>query len=480
MNAYGHRPPQYPYPKDDLHHFNPNTYQQNPVPHPVNTMGVSSVNSNFHPNYKYTSRHPHEPSKFSNFDKEVPSNNVEYARGGWSNGNVSEPAPEKYYSVNVPPANTQPSYQTELKPETCVPKNFKPEHNTQSNWDNPVNQYSNVRLAIFLENCNVSYDLLESDLRELFSYYSGVHSLYISPEYPAAELVLTDPNACKTACSDLNGVVLHGIGTLRCVVMLPGQSLNSLMSTANVYQNFNKPTSSNSSASTVDNPNLRYSYNEMKNTNGHGKVNHPRPLTVNNVEHVVGMTNRPNTNRLCRFELIELFSFEPDFDVTAQILGPNNTNIEYIMKNANNKVDISIKGKPLNSASATDRLHITISSNDFYSYNKAIFMTEDLLCSVCEKYVEFVRERGKMVSNLIGFCRHEYEEDNSGKLDYKGSLEKPKTWLENNNKRFNNQKFNHYRNNFSKKVNDRSRPIPPSRNQNQRIPANPRNRGFRK
>ncbi|BAM40013.1 conserved hypothetical protein [Theileria orientalis strain Shintoku] len=476
MNAYGHRAPQYPYSRDGATSYAVNSYAPNPPPHPASSMGSTPQFS--HSKFGY--RHPrHDSLKYNSvYPKEAPPAHLDYNHVGWTN--AGSDAPPDYYSMNAPPNASHAPY-SDLKDSYAGSRAYsKPEAPPHSGWDDPVvNQYSNVRLAMFLENCNYSCELMESDLRELFSYYSGINSISMSPDYPAAELILNDPSACSAAVSELNGFVLNGIGTLRCVLMRSGQTLDSLLSNANVFQPYKAPSSAS------DAPSTRYSYspdsgpakNGIFHAPNQGAAKPPRPITLNGVEHVPGVSNRPDVKRMARFELTELFSYEPDFDVTNTILGPNNANIEYIMKNSDNKVDISLKGKPLNAAPVSDRLHLSITSNDFYPYNRAIFMVEDLLSSVCEKYVDYVKACGHSVSHLMGFRRHEYEQDAEGLLDYKGYVDKEKTWLDQLPRRMPYKP--NYRNNF-KKVSDRSRPIPNARPVAARVVPSARNRPMRK
>lgn len=112
-------------------------------------------------------------------------------------------------------------------------------------------------------------------------------------------------------------------------------------------------------------------------------------------------------------------------------------------------------------------------------------MVEDMLSSVCEKYVAYVRERGKIVSNLVGFKRHEYEEDKNGNLDYKGVVEKPKTWLDGHNARRHGSSFSKPSSSYvsrvsgpPKKFHDRGRPAPSVRPNPRAV--NPRSRSIRK
>ncbi|KAK2194649.1 bifunctional K Homology domain [Babesia duncani] len=309
----------------------------------------------------------------------------------------------------------------------------------------PLNTYANTRLAVFVENPQYNYELIESDLRELFSYYSGVHGLSIMPEYPAAELILSDVSSCNLAAQDLNGIVINGVGTIRCVVMQPGQILNTLIPA------FQIPAYGIANSLKQHQP----AYN-----NNTTAPRSKRSL----VEHVPGISTLPNVRRVCRFELVDLFTYEPDFNVAAVILGPSNKNIEYIMTTTSNKVDLSITGKPLNSASVAERLHVSIDSVDFEAYDKAIELVEFLLTTVCEKYVNFVRKRGKIVSNLVGYKRHEYELQD-GELEYKGCIDKPKTWLETGRRSRNSgggrslSRSNNNTSKYQKRVNERHRTI---------------------
>lgn len=67
------------------------------------------------------------------------------------------------------------------------------------------------RLAIFIINPKQNYQLLEEDLRELFSYYcANVQNITIWHDRAAAEVVLSSLSACTSACRDLDGLFLQG------------------------------------------------------------------------------------------------------------------------------------------------------------------------------------------------------------------------------------------------------------------------------
>ncbi|CDR95335.1 hypothetical protein, conserved [Babesia bigemina] len=284
-----------------------------------------------------------------------------------------------------------------------------------------------LRAALFIEYAKSDFHLVESDLEELFSHFGGASKIDVKNDVAAAEVTLADGAAGRAAIEELNGLNIPNVGILRCVELHGGETLDRALSKAQLFEQRQsaKP------------------YNAPRGADA--RVTH------------TNAASDTKCKRVARLELIELFTYEPEFNVTATILGPNNNNIKFIMRNSGGNVDIAITGKPLNSAPVCERLHISVSSRDYPAYLKALDMLEDLLTTVCEKFVEFVRSRGKVVSNLVGFKRHEYQEIN-GNLEYKGVTEKWKSWL---NKRCNASpyKTNNVNRPPSKRVNDRSRGI---------------------
>lgn len=286
-----------------------------------------------------------------------------------------------------------------------------------------------TRLAIFLEYAKGSFQFVENDIRELFTYFGGISTVSVKSDIAAAEVTLPDGSAAAAAVRELNSLVIPGIGTLRCTELKRGETLNHLVSKTRLYEKSNNNKSHSN----------RKSYDDSRPSNS-------------------GHSENSGTRRLSRFELIDLFTFEPEFDVAAQILGVDNANIEYIMKNAEGKVDITITGKPLNSAPIAERLHVTLSSCDIVAYTNALDMIEELLSTVCENFVAYAQSLGKPVSSSVGFGRHEYKEIN-GVLEYNGVIEKQKTWLQKRNLNSNYKSKQHNSSPQYRKVNDRSRGI---------------------
>ncbi|GBE61460.1 hypothetical protein, conserved [Babesia ovata] len=283
-----------------------------------------------------------------------------------------------------------------------------------------------LRAALFIEYARADFRLVESDLEELFSYFGGTSRIYIKRYAAAAEITFTDGAQGRAAIEELNGLNIPNVGTLRCVELHNGDTLERALAKAHLHEQRQ--------------PSRPY--------------HAPRGSDARQT-HSTNIDTK--CKRVTRLELIDLFTYEPEFNVAANILGPNNSNIKYIMRNCGGKVDIEITGKPLNSAPVCDRLHISMSSREYHAYLKALDMLEDLLTTVCEKFVDFVRSRGKVVSNVVGFKRHEYQEIN-GNLEYKGATEKWKSWL---HKRCSTPPYRNAHDTRlpSKRVNDRSRGI---------------------
>ncbi|GFE54761.1 hypothetical protein BaOVIS_021650 [Babesia ovis] len=256
-----------------------------------------------------------------------------------------------------------------------------------------------IRVALYVAHATGDYRLVESDLRELFSYFGGISKLEIHSSYAAAELTLLDSAGATSAIAELNGLSISGVGTLRCTELRNGQTLETVL--------------------------LRTKSADHKRGSRSTDAANPH----SDSRHAVSSSHKAALSMVARLELVDMFAFEPEFDVAATLLGPKNGNIEYVLRNSGGVVDIAIRGKPLNSAPPSERLHVYLSSRDSVSYTKALHMLEDLVASVCEKFVSFARSRGKRVSNFVGFKRHEYQDVN-GSLEYRGVTERPKTWLQ--------------------------------------------------
>ncbi|ORM40805.1 uncharacterized protein BXIN_2264 [Babesia sp. Xinjiang] len=292
---------------------------------------------------------------------------------------------------------------------------------------------NNTRAALFIEHATGEYNFVERDLVELFVNFGGISKIDIKPTFPAAELTFIDNAGGLAAIDELNGIAIPGVGTLRCVELRNGEKLDHAISNVHLFdQNRNSG-----------------SYNTG---NSYNDTRHKRAVPTQNTVYA----------RVARLELIDLFTYEPGFGITEAILGPNNSNIEYIMRNSGGVVDIAIRGKPLNSAPVAERLHVCLSSREIPAYLKALDLLEDLLTSVCERFVEYAQTRGKPVSNHLGFKRHEYQEIN-GKLEYYGVTERPKSWLQ---KRRHNPQQNvapYYQRVPFKRPNDRNKGVPTAR-----------------
>lgn len=135
--------------------------------------------------------------------------------------------------------------------------------------------------------------------------------------------------------------------------------------------------------------------------------------------------------RVFRLELVDLFTFHPELDIPALIIGADSSNIQYVLEETKNKVDIELDGVPCNEAPIAERLHLTVSALDNEAYTTAVETLEDLLQSVCQQFAEFWVERkpGVPIPKTVGFRRHEYQEGDDGQLVYLGQTERPKPWL---------------------------------------------------
>lgn len=123
---------------------------------------------------------------------------------------------------------------------------------------------------------------------------------------------------------------------------------------------------------------------------------------------------------LCRLELIDLFSFHPEFDVPARIVGTNNSHIEYVLSEAKHRVDIDLNGIPVDYAPVMERLHLTVTALDQEAYTIAVETLEDLLRSICQQFSDFCAQHGKVMAGPCrpGFRRHEYREGFDGQFIY--------------------------------------------------------------
>ncbi|OEH76677.1 hypothetical protein cyc_08311 [Cyclospora cayetanensis] len=185
------------------------------------------------------------------------------------------------------------------------------------------------RLLLFIDGPTRPFALQESDIRSCVSAYGQVQNVVILRDRAAAEISF-GPSSGLTAClQDLDGVTLEGIGVLRAVVLPPGISAAAALP-----------------ESAADPPQQSQSF----------------------AGPAAAATTGPAASQL---ELVGLFGEEPAFSVAAAIQGANNSNIQYIIEQARHKIDIGIRGKPVNDAPVADRLHLTLSSDDAEAFDKA-------------------------------------------------------------------------------------------------------------
>nr|CEL76499.1 TPA: hypothetical protein BN1205_067310 [Toxoplasma gondii VEG] len=265
------------------------------------------------------------------------------------------------------------------------------------------------RMVVFIDYPAAAFSLVPEDVRNFLSVFGAVKQVSLSRKRAAAEVVMSPASAVEACVKELNETFLPGLGVLRVSALAPrGPPIEELLP-----------------ASTADPaaPNLegrRPEGEEPRRDSGREPQGEARKEEER---------RREARKRVCRLELVGLFAYEPEFDVTRAILGEHNGNISYIMDQTQHKVDLSIKGKAVNEAPVAERLHLSLSSNDAEAYDKALSMAEDLLQSVCEQFVSFCQSKHLPPPANATFRRHQYEQQTDGSLTYLGVAERAPVWL---------------------------------------------------
>ncbi|XP_026193319.1 collagen alpha-1(VII) chain [Cyclospora cayetanensis] len=288
------------------------------------------------------------------------------------------------------------------------------------------------RLLLFIDGPTRPFALQESDIRSCVSAYGQVQNVVILRDRAAAEISF-GPSSGLTAClQDLDGVTLEGIGVLRAVVLPPGISAAAALpeSAADPPQQSQSFAGPAAAATTGPAASQWGPCTWMPHDPRQRPQNDSSLLPVQQQQPHTSTSG--NAKRVCRLELVGLFGEEPAFSVAAAIQGANNSNIQYIIEQARHKIDIGIRGKPVNDAPVADRLHLTLSSDDAEAFDKALAMSEDLVQSVCDQFVSYCKDRHVPLAHPVGFRRHMYQQQpgsgapGGGALIYMGATERIK------------------------------------------------------
>ncbi|CBZ54230.1 Plasmodium vivax PV1H14060_P, related [Neospora caninum Liverpool] len=276
------------------------------------------------------------------------------------------------------------------------------------------------RMAVFIDYPAAAFSLVPEDVRNFLSVFGTVKQVSLSRRRAAAD-VLISPAAAVDACvKELNETFLPGFGVLRVSPLAArGPPIEELLpaSTADPLAppGVGKAAPAEAPPGRREPDEARFDRREAKAKGDSRKGDEDR--------------RREGRKQVCRLELVGLFTYEPEFDVTRALLGEHNGNISYIMDQTQHKVDLSIKGKAVNEAPVAERLHLSLSSDDAEAYEKALNMAEDLLQSVCEQFVAFCRSKHLPPPVTATFRRHQYEQQPDGSLTYLGVTERAPVWL---------------------------------------------------
>ncbi|PFH35142.1 hypothetical protein BESB_060290 [Besnoitia besnoiti] len=301
------------------------------------------------------------------------------------------------------------------------------------------------RMVVFVDYPAAAFSLVPEDVRNFLSVFGTVKQVSLSRRRAAAEVQIAPASAVGVCVQELNETFLPGLGVLRVAPLTArGTPLEDLLPASAA-----DPPGASAKAGAADSPfaGRRRDEPAARRDSGEGGAggsearfggdrgggDTPSAGGRSRDERERGEGGRkPGSDRrkkVCRLELVDLFTYEPGFDVTRALLGDHNGNISYIMDQTQHKVDLSIKGKAVNEAPVAERLHLSLSSDDPEAYEKALSMAEDLLQSVCEQFVAFCQMKHLPPPLTATFRRHQYEQQGDGSLTYLGVTERPPAWL---------------------------------------------------
>lgn len=286
------------------------------------------------------------------------------------------------------------------------------------------------RVLLYVDRPTRPFVLQESDIRSCVSSYGPLDGVLVLRDRAAAEVSFVSASALCACLQELDGVPLEGVGLLRAVVLPPGVPAAAALPDSAA----DPPAQQHFAVAAGVTPGQQWGP-----TSGGPASHDPRQKPHSEAPAALQQQQQPaqlqhsNGRRVCRLELVGLFGEEPNFSVASAVRGPNDSNIQYILEQAEHKVDLGIRGKPINDAPVADRLHLTLMSDDAEAFAKALAMSEDLVQSVVDQFISYCRERHVALPPSVGFRRHMYQQQpdagapgGMGPLVYLGATERLK------------------------------------------------------
>ncbi|KAL8274407.1 hypothetical protein Esti_001729 [Eimeria stiedai] len=296
------------------------------------------------------------------------------------------------------------------------------------------------RLLLFVDRPTRPFALQDGDIRSCVASYGPIDSVTILCDHAAAEIAFVSAAACA---KELDGIHLKGVGILRAVLLPSGVSAAAALPESASDPPRQQQQQQQYSAPAEGPPPQWLS----------GPLGGPPPQDARHLPpgdsagyllqqqqaaqqqlQQLGGSSSSSVRRVCRLELVGLFSEEPAFSIAAAIRGPGDSNIKFILEQTKHKVDLGIRGKPVNEAPVADRLHVTLASEDAEAFDKGLVMTEDLVQSVCDQFMSYCRDRQFPLPPSLGFRRHMYQQQMDlggpglpGPLIYLGASERFRT-----------------------------------------------------
>ncbi|KAL8448021.1 hypothetical protein Emed_004020 [Eimeria media] len=318
------------------------------------------------------------------------------------------------------------------------------------------------RVLLFVDRPTRPFALQDGDIRSCVASYGPVESVTILCDRAAAEIGFASVAAASACAKDLNSVHLEGVGVLRAVLLPSGVSAAAALPESasdpprqqqqQPQQQQQQPFAAGAAAEGASSQWLSGPLGgpppQDPRQRPHGDsavylVQQQQPQAVQQQLQQANSSNSSSSSsssssgsvrRVCRLELVGLFSEEPNFSIAAAIRGAGDSNIKFILEQTNHRVDLGIRGKPVNEAPVADRLHVTLASEDAEAFDKGLVMTEDLVQSVCDQFVTYCRDRQFPLPPSLGFRRHMYQQQMDlggpgvpGPLIYLGASERFRT-----------------------------------------------------
>ncbi|KAL8426121.1 hypothetical protein Efla_000113 [Eimeria flavescens] len=304
------------------------------------------------------------------------------------------------------------------------------------------------RVLLFVDRPTRPFALQDGDIRSCLATYGPLESVVILSDRAAAEISFVAIPAAAACVRELDSIQLEGVGVLRAVLLPPGVPAAAALpdSAADPPRQQQQQQQQQLPPAAAEGTGPQWFPGPLVGAPAPHDPR-PRPHHVDPAAHLLQQqqqqqqqalqqqlqhgSSSSNVRRVCRLELVGLFSEEPAFSVAAAIRGTADGNIKFILEQTKHKVDLGIRGKPLNEAPVVDRLHVTLSADDAEAFDKALAMTEDLVQSVCDQFVSYCRDRQLPLPPSLGFRRHMYQQQMDaggpglpGPLIYLGAFER--------------------------------------------------------